>query len=79
MFSCEIGNAGKICLWNPESWTLESGIQLGILLRIGIQNPSSTDKDWNQVTGIQNSRLSWLALTWGLTERQDQGSLRSND
>ena len=49
-----------------------SGIQLkesGIQLRIGIQNPSSTDKDWNQVAGIrnprrgiQNPRLSWIRL-----------------
>ena len=69
IFSCEIRNPGKFCLWNPESWTLESGIQLGILLRIGIENPSTTDKDWNQVAGIrnprhgiQNLRLSWLPL-----------------
>ena len=37
---------GKFCLWNPESY----GIQLkesGIPLKIGIQDPSSTDKDWN--------------------------------
>jgi len=39
-------------LWNPESWTLESGIQLkesGIPLTIEIRNPSSTDKE----SGIQ--------------------------
>ena len=45
MFACGIWNPGK----NPESGTLESGIQLkesGILiLKSGIQNPSSTDKD----------------------------------
>ena len=38
----------KFCLWNPESWVLESEIQLkesGIPLIIGIHNPSSTDKD----------------------------------
>ena len=42
-----------------ESRALKSGIQLeesGILLRIGIQNPSPTDKDWNQVPGIRNPR-----------------------
>ena len=42
-FACGIRN---LCLWNLESWTLESGIQLkesGIPLRIGIRNPSSTD------------------------------------
>ena len=36
---------------------MESGIHLkesGILLRIGIQNPSSTDKDWNQEPEIRN-------------------------
>ena len=46
----------------------------------GIRDP--TDKDWNQEPEIrnqrreiQNPRLPWLALTWGLTERQGQGSL----
>ena len=37
-----------------ESWALESGMQLketGILLKIGIQNPSSTDKDCDPVPG----------------------------
>ena len=40
----------KFCLWNPESWAFEYGIQLkeyGIPLKIGIQDPSSTDKDGN--------------------------------
>ena len=40
---------------NPESWALESGIQLkesGIVLAIGNQNPSSNDKDWNPLPGI---------------------------
>ena len=59
-------------LWNPESWVLESGIQLkesGIPLTIGIQNPSATDKYWNPVPrirnpwrGIQNPGLSWIPL-----------------
>ena len=34
-------------MWNPESWTLESGIQLkesGILLRIGIQSKVPLEK-----------------------------------
>ena len=46
-----IPGSGKILL-------IESGIQLkesGILLRIGIQNPSSNDKDWNQVPGNPES------------------------
>ena len=41
-------NAVNFCLWNPESWALESGIQLkesAITLTIAFQNPSSTDKD----------------------------------
>ena len=82
-------NPWNFCLWNPESWAMESGIHLkesGILLRIGIQNPSFTDKDWNQEPEIrnarreiQNPRLSWLPLhAWRLTGRQGQGSLRSN-
>ena len=54
---------------------MESGIQLkdsGILLTIGIQNPSSTDKYWNPVPGIrnphrgiQNPGLSWIPYKWG--------------
>ena len=51
MFACGIRNPGTFCLWDLESWALEPGIQLeesGILQRIGIQNPSSTYKDWNQ-------------------------------
>ena len=45
MFACGIRNPGK----NPESRTLESGIQLEesgiLLLKSGTQNPSSIDKD----------------------------------
>ena len=43
-------------MWNPESWALESGVQLqesGIPLVIGRENPSSTGKDWNRVPGIE--------------------------
>ena len=60
---------------NPETGKIllmESGIQFmesGIPLTIGIQNPSSTDKDWNPVPGIwnpqrgiQNPSLSWIPL-----------------
>ena len=69
----------------PESvkfLLVESGI-----LGYGIWNTSKgirdpTDKDWNQEPEIrnqrreiQNPRLPWLALTWGLTERHGQGSL----
>ena len=65
----------NFCLWNPESVKLllvESRIRLkesGIPLTIEIQNPSSTDKDWNtvpgiwnQLRGIQNPKLSWIPL-----------------
>ena len=62
-------------MWNPESWALESGVQLkesGIPLAIGIENPSSTDKDWNRVPVILES-VTWNpesqfivdSLTWG--------------
>ena len=58
-FACSIRNSEILCGIHLK----ESGIQL----RIGIQNPSSTDKDWNQVAGIrnprrgiQNPRLCWI-------------------
>ena len=44
-------NRWNFCLWNLESWALESGIQLkesGILLRIGIQSKVPLEK-----TGIK--------------------------
>ena len=50
-----IRNLGNFCLWNPESFTSEFGIQLkesGIPLTIGIRNPSSTDKVRNPESGI---------------------------
>ena len=55
-------NPWNFCVWNLESWALESRIQLKeseILLRIGIRNPiqGSARKDWNQVSGIRNPRL----------------------
>ena len=40
-----IRNPENFCLWNPEYWALEYGIQL----MQGIRNPSSTDKN----SGIQ--------------------------
>ena len=47
-------------------------VESGILLKIGIQNPSSTDKDWNPVTWNLES-TSWNpeyktvldSLIWG--------------
>ena len=68
-------NPGNFCLWNPESskcllWnpefcSLESGMQLkesGIPPTIGIQNPSSTEKDLESTAWNSKSRLSWIAL-----------------
>ena len=43
-------NPGNFLFWNLESSALESWIQLnesGIPLKIGIQNPGSTDREWN--------------------------------
>ena len=67
-----IPESGKIMLENSESWALESGIQLNeseIPRTIGIQIPSSTDRDWttgpgirNPRCGIENPRLSWIPL-----------------
>ena len=60
--SKEFRNPWNFCLWNLESWALESGIPL----TIGIENPSSTVlESLNPVSGIQNPRLSWYLLTWG--------------
>ena len=50
--ACGIQSPGRLCLWNPESWALESEIPI----TIGIQNRSSTDEDWNPVPGIRNPR-----------------------
>ena len=47
-FACRFHDSGNFCLWNPDSRTLESVIQLqesGTLLTIRIGNPSSTDKE----------------------------------
>ena len=55
--ACRIQNSGKFCPWNPESSALEFRIELKyseILLRNGIQNPRSTEKDWNPAPGNHN-------------------------
>jgi len=49
-------NQGNFCLGNPESWSLDSGIQLKE--PIGIPNPSFTDKE-------SESRAALDSLTWG--------------
>ena len=71
-FACEAGIREKVYLWNPESWDLESEIQLketGIPVTIGIHNSAFTGKNYNPVPGIcnppheiQNPRLSWIPL-----------------
>jgi len=57
-----------------ESGILDFGMrnqlkESGIPLTIGIQNPTSPEKDWNQVPGIRNQRRriqkprpSWIPL-----------------
>ena len=60
-FTCGILDLRNICLCNPESWPLESGIQLqesGIPLTIGIQNPNFTGK-----SGIHGVEFSLGSLT----------------
>ena len=61
-------------IWNPGFWNPEfsSDKESGIPQTIRIQNPSSTDKDWNPLPGIrnpqrgvQNPRLSWISLHHG--------------
>ena len=75
-----IRKQGKFCWWNPESskfllskpesWALELK-ESGISLTIGIQNSSSTNREWNPVPEIRNPRrgtktprLFWLPLHW---------------
>ena len=56
-------NRGNFCLWNPEAWALELGIQLmesGIPLTIGVCNPVLGIR--NPRCGIHNPRLSWIPL-----------------
>ena len=55
---------GNACLWNPESWTLESVIQLkesGIPLSSEIRNPQRR---------VQSPRLSWITSRGQLKYRQ---------
>ena len=53
-----------------ESWAVEFGMQLkesGIPTTLGIQNPSSVDKDWNLTPGnLESNVLDFL--TWGESE-----------
>ena len=68
IFACGIQNPGFFCLWNLESWALESIIQLqesGIPLRIGIQNPSSTGKELGIHRVESSIQVCFYYLTWG--------------
>ena len=65
-------NSGNFCLWNPDTWALESGIQLmesGIPLTIGIRNPVLGIR--NPRYGIQNPRLSWIPLRGRAVSRRE--------
>ena len=71
-FCLQNPESGKFCFWKVEFQALESGIQRKesrIPLTIEIQNPSSTNEDWNLIPGIRNPwrrnhnpRLSWISL-----------------
>jgi len=64
-------NPGNVGLWNLESWTLESGIQLkekesGFPLMIGIWSPAP--KIRNPRCRSQNLRLSWILLHGSISQ-----------
>ena len=57
----------NLCLWNPESCALESGIQIkeyGMPLKIWIRNPNSSCKLRNPVRNPE-SKTVLDSLTWG--------------
>ena len=65
-FCLLVWNAGKICLWYPETWSLESGIQLkesGISLMIMTKN-QYLESRIHCVESRHNPRLL-DSLTWG--------------
>jgi len=55
-------NSGEFWFWNPES---EKNFlkEFEIPLTIEIQNPSSSDKDWNPAPESKRAILD--SLTWG--------------
>ena len=66
-------NPENFCLWNLESWALESGIQLqesGIPMTVGIQNPSSTEKD------LESSNWNPEYMAWNPESKTVLDSLR---
>ena len=79
VFSPHIRESGirqNFCLWNPESGTLVTGIQLKESvhpLTIRIQNPSSTEKDRSQclesgIHGVdsRSKTLFYIPLPWAV-------------
>ena len=71
IFACGIQKLGKVCMWNPASWALESVVHLefsGILQTIEIRNPNSTDKESGlPVPGIRKpQRPQWRIENPGL-------------
>ena len=76
IFACGIQNLGKVCMWNPASWALESVVHLelsGILQTIEIRNPNSTDKESQKSIiprnlGIHKSNTVLSYLTWSDTK-----------
>ena len=54
-------------MWNPESWALESGVQLkesGIPLVIGSENPSSTDNLECGIRDVESRIPGYLGLPY---------------
>ena len=56
-----VPDPGNLCLWNPESWALESGILVPNWQEF--RNPVS--KIRNSQRWIQNPRMSWITLPCG--------------
>ena len=70
----QTGLPRKSCLWNPDTWALESRMQL---MESGIKNPSSTDKNWNPYleSGTHRVKSRWDTLQ-GAIGRHRMTSLR---
>ena len=81
-FACGIRNPGIFFLfWNPESWALDSGIQLKEKIHALELNPhaSSTDKESaipNPRRGIQKTKIVLDSLTWTETSGGSGGGAR---
>ena len=58
----EFRNPANFCVWNPESSKVcprNRNPGLGIPLKMGIRNPSSTGIDLESLPGIRNESLAW--------------------